>query len=397
MPINILDKINKMFFKFIWGKRDSNRKAFEKVKRETMYNGYENGGLNMIDIKALQKSFLLSWANKLLSNEEEKWKEPVKEIFKYIGGLRVFECNTCSQNFSGANKIRSSFWSYVLELWMDRKPKITNRNIALADPVFNNSNITLRGNTLFSEKMIARGIFYVKDFFVHNRLKTSQEIRNQYGSYNGLDIDFNAVKIALNNKEIETSFNHSTGFNIKINTEKNVRKEYYNEIKAKREPSHVERFWNQKGANFDQTYWEIPFKSTSEVRLRVLQWKIIHNIYPTKILLQKMKISDSNKCTICEEIEYSEHFFYHCKQIKDLWKEIESIIRNRTKQNINLTMIDVMLGIRSHDRMTKSDMRWANEIILVCKMVISKYKYGSYKFPLELLINELEMRKLKER
>ena len=110
-----------------------------------------------------------------------------------------------------------------------------------------------------------------------------------------------------------------------------------------------------------------------------------------------MKISDSNKCTTCGEIDYSEHFFYHCKQIKNLWKEIENIIRNRTKKTINLTMVDVMLGIRNHDSMTKTDMKWANEIILIGKMVISKYKYGSYKFPIELLTNELEIRKLNEK
>ena len=244
--------------------------------------------------------------------------------------------------------------------------------------------------------MISKGIFYVKDFFTMNRFKTRQELINQYGSYNGLDIDFNAVKIALAKKEIDFITNPNTDHvTIQKREEKNTRKEYYNDVKEKRKPEHIERFWAHKGANFNKNYWEIPFICTSEVRLRVLQWKIIHNIYPTNILLQKMKISDSNKCKTCGEIDYSEHFFFHCKQIKNIWKEIETIILYRTNKNIKLTMIDAMLGIQCLDGTNKNEIKWINEIILVGKMVISKFKYGMYKFPLELLTKELELRKLK--
>ena len=117
-----------------------------------MYNEYENGGLNMIDITALQKSFLLCWANRLLDENEEKWKEPVKKIFQKVGGLKVFECNTCSKSFRGVNKITSNFWKNVLLEWLDRKPACLKRNINLTDPIFNNSNNTLKEKTLFFRK-----------------------------------------------------------------------------------------------------------------------------------------------------------------------------------------------------------------------------------------------------
>ena len=60
-------------------------------------------------------------------------------------------------------------------------------------------------------------------------------------------------------------------------------------------------------------------------------------------------------------------------------------------------MIDVMLGIQKHNNVNRIDIKWINEIIVVGKMVISKHKYGSYKFPIELLKNELRLRKLNER
>ena len=111
--------------------------------------------------------------------------------------------------------------------------------------------------------------------------------------------------------------------------------------------------------------------------------------------MQKMKISDTNNCRSCGEIDYSEHFFFHCLDVKNIWKEIEDMILYRTGQQVKLTMIEVMLGIINHKKISKTDLKWVNHIILVGKMVISKYKYGPMKLPLEILSKELDLRKLK--
>ena len=36
--------------------------------------------------------------------------------------------------------------------------------------------------------------------------------------------------------------------------------------------------------------WSIPWRSAKETRLRALQFKVLHNIYPTNILLEKMRM-----------------------------------------------------------------------------------------------------------
>ena len=133
---------------------------------------------------------------------------------------------------------------------------------------------------------------------------------------------------------------------------------------------------------------------TKEVRLRLLQWKIIHNIYPTKILLHKMKIEESPKCITCNEIDYSEHFFYECRQVKPVWNEIEKIIMVKIGKRINLKMRDVMLGIVGLEGVSKSILIEINHIILVGKLVISKFKYGNKKFSINLIKQELRFRKL---
>ena len=55
--------------------------------------------------------------------------------------------------------------------------------------------------------------------------------------------------------------------------------------------------------------WLLSYKCTQETRLRVLQWKILHNIYPTYMLLSKMKVKENSKCSYCTDtVDVIEHF-----------------------------------------------------------------------------------------
>ena len=43
-------------------------------------------------------------------------------------------------------------------------------------------------------------------------------------------------------------------------------------------------FWKRKlDYEIKESDWQMSFNATREIRLRVLQWKILHNIYPTNI------------------------------------------------------------------------------------------------------------------
>ena len=66
LPQAVLDKINSILYKFIWQRKHSNRKAFEKVKRKVMEAEYK-GGLKMITILDFQKCLYLQWAGKLFT------------------------------------------------------------------------------------------------------------------------------------------------------------------------------------------------------------------------------------------------------------------------------------------------------------------------------------------
>ena len=57
LPTEIITNINRIFFRFIWKKKWNNRKAYEKVKRQTLCMPHSAGGLDMIDIEKNARIF----------------------------------------------------------------------------------------------------------------------------------------------------------------------------------------------------------------------------------------------------------------------------------------------------------------------------------------------------
>ena len=124
---------------------------------------------------------------------------------------------------------------------------------------------------------------------------------------------------------------------------------------------------------------------TKETRLQVLQWKILHNIYPTNILLCKMKVRDDQMCSYCNDVvDYIEHFFFDCSTIKKFWNYIEQYILITFDIQTHLTVVDVLFGIKQHNY-RKVKTKLTNHVILIAKMCISMYKKTNAFLPLSMI------------
>ncbi|CAH1785783.1 unnamed protein product [Owenia fusiformis] len=53
------------------------------------------------------------------------------------------------------------------------------------------------------------------------------------------------------------------------------------------------------GIDISERIWESLFHCTKEASLLVIQWKILHNIYPNGTYLKKCKIENSDLCKQC--------------------------------------------------------------------------------------------------
>ena len=91
----------------------------------------------------------------------------------------------------------------------------------------------------------------------------------------------------------------------------------------------------------------MPSLATKETRLRDVQWKGLHNIYPTNTLLWKMKVRDDQMCSYCNDVvDYTEHFFFDCPTIQKFWNDIEKHTLIIFDIQTRLTVADVLFGIK---------------------------------------------------
>ena len=158
----------------------------------------------------------------------------------------------------------------------------------------------------------------------------------------------------------------------------------------------VSFWWRKYGIDVSSFFIE-GFEACKESRLRLLHFKILHNIYPTNILLYKMKIKNSSLCENCQKTDFIEHFFFHCNKLQGYWKHVSNTIFIKTEVRIDINETIALFGIdktNSHIKTNSKKRTKINHILLVAKMCISKARYG--KCPNAKLLFETEMH-LRER
>ena len=128
--------------------------------------------------------------------------------------------------------------------------------------------------------------------------------------------------------------------------------------------------------------------------MQELQWKISMGIYPTGTLLYKMKLRQSELCEYCNTRDNIEHFFFSCLIFRKLWETVSSTLNALFGKRFNISQETVILGWLYLEGLDKIELAKANEILLIAKMCVSKYKYKKTVPPHCLFENEIELRHL---
>ena len=100
----------------------------------------------------------------------------------------------------------------------------------------------------------------------------------------------------------------------------------------------------------------------------------MHNIYPTNILLNKMNVRESDKCTFSPDtMDYIEHFFCECPIVVNFWKSIEQKVYRETGLRVEQSVQTILFGLQNNT-FARFKVDYINHIILVAKMCISIVK-----------------------
>ena len=388
VPKVLLNRINSLLFKYIWSKHNVFKEAelqstTERIKRDIIIQDYENGGLNMINIEHMQTVNTIKWVNKIIQPGNGSWRIlPKYYLTKLSPRLTVFKSEIQWNKFRGKNIKLPHFYTSLLENWFNIPNANTHHTIDnSAQILWNNNKITYRGNSLFLQRWINKGITYVSDVMTATGIidynKVLMHVNDSAITRYEFNVIYNALKqfegshisdikddtIFLNNKALSEWNNQDIRKLLKNHCSKDIICKWAN-------------IFNDNRIQHDNKIWtRIPL-ITNETKLIVLQWKILHHIFPSNSFLHKIGKVQTNECIYCQEIETIQHLFFECPHNKTLWADIEKIISLETGNNIKITSKQAILGISDYELSQQGFAESANKLIILGKYCINKVRFG---------------------
>ena len=403
-PSDVILQVNNLLYKFLWNK-STYKKGSERVKRGTVIQAYDCGGLNMVDVEHVQRALVASWYKRIqdvlnITSEKPKWCNiPVYLLNKLGPEMAVLKFNCKFSDLTDQSKDiinqMPPFYKLLIETILDNK-KLKSKLMS-KDIIWNNVCIRYSNDTLFFSDWIKQEIMYVEQIINKDTrsIKTLQEFNRIVIDRGKLMFEYFALCSAITKCQITFDQDKNVNYTESNRLVENIllRKcgsQYYQKqlkLNCHSDPK-SESYWNKKFSNIEINWkqvWNINATVNKEAKLFSLQWKILHKIYPTGILLKKFGKVNSETCKYCEEIDTLEHFFVNCYVCKTIWMCIEN------KYKVSLNEHIILLGVYDSANVINRELY---TIISIAKMCISKYKYGVYNNIMSIFEKECLLRKV---
>ena len=307
-PDKFITDLQMLCFQFIWnGKQD-------RISRKTVVKDTKQGGLNVPDVRNYIFALKLTWIRKFKSTGH-KWKNVAVEMYPFLNDLEKR-----GASFVVERARNNLFWEHVFKAYklICKTVSPCSSRELLAEPVLYNDNIKVGGKVITHTHLINKGIYCIKHFLTCNGEFLSHAAFNS--KYN-TNIDFltfhscvQSIRKYIRSTKIEVKDNFAFDLTVALNLVHSVHKGtkvYYNALTQNDNYPNCCAKWSEK-LN-DQIPWKTVFfkiHKIGEVKLRWLQMRIVHRILATNVMLEKMKVATSIKCTFCcNEKDSIRHIF----------------------------------------------------------------------------------------
>ena len=155
-----------------------------------------------------------------------------------------------------------------------------------------------------------------------------------------------------------------------INKSKKGCKDFCDVLRPKSQdsPLHIKNWEQLLQINLEPKEWQnihlICFKTILDNHIIWLQYRIIHNILGTKVLLHKIKKSENNHRRLCKNVpETLIHIFIECPYSTEIWILLKNWIQNEAGSILNIDKKTLLLELKDRGSIPFS----LNAIILITK------------------------------
>ncbi|GFR92876.1 retrovirus-related Pol polyprotein from type-1 retrotransposable element R2 [Elysia marginata] len=203
IPDDQVKEIDRIIFKFLWQKKHSNKKAFEKIKRTVLCKHTQEGGLGMISVRHQQDTFKIQWILNIIKQDQHN-SLPYKIVNNLCKGLQDFhyalKSTVGTQESGEIESVKSKFWKSCIQTWLDakvNKSQLENIEELGTQPLLNNTKIRYKDKPIWLNKWIKNNVMYLYQMFHAGRWKTLEEIKQAVLSYPGIRVDYFAITHAV--------------------------------------------------------------------------------------------------------------------------------------------------------------------------------------------------------
>ena len=134
-------ELNEILFSFLW------KSKVDKVKRKTVTQEYQNGGLKMINLDNYIKGLKSTWIRRLLIDNNAEWQKLVSYLFNSEKLIKTR--SGYIDEIQGT--LKNKFWLDVLSAYKEiqNKSLIHNSEDFLSKPLWYNKNIQINNKSVF--------------------------------------------------------------------------------------------------------------------------------------------------------------------------------------------------------------------------------------------------------
>ena len=370
----------KRIFKFIWDDKP------DKIKRQYMYNSFENGGLNLKSLEILNESLKASWISKIYHNPEWMTSQRLSNTYTFFHSKLYPFFQLKSQHVDQILKKElggiSIFFKDALKAWLnfqyyppDGFHEVQNQIIWM------NSNILIDGQPILWDNCFKSCVVFINDLMDNSGdFLSFSQFCVKYGhcidhlQYNQL---MSAIpmkwKRVLQNKDrlfvCMPKIRCDRWLVTKIN--KKVYKFYLCNTGKTFYPHRLCTVWEDEFNTpiLWRHYFRNIYNTTIDSYSRIFQIKTFYKIIATRKHLAICNFITCSLCRFCDdEDEDLMHLFYFCPFVALFWTSVQKWLKE-FKIEIDICPMNIILGsLESNSKEVE------NTIIVVAKIFIFKCK-----------------------
>lgn len=306
--VDFIKSLQDMCFNFLW------KKVPDKIRRQVVMQGYEKGGLRMVDINQFINALKISWIRRSITEGKDCFiiHNTMYPFYKYC-------------LLYGSEYIKMSLERINNPLWKDTYNALHALSIS-GTPLWYNHNIKVGRRSCFIRNWFQSSVAYINDIMDRNGNFYSLNAFQEKWSVNTNFLTYQGILAACESYLGQLSFQHlplkeqqslcSPLLYSIMRNKKGCRIIYDILVNKNVQPASVVKW--ERDIRFEVApdwgkYFALPFKTTTDSTLLCFQPRLVLRILSTNCLLTKMGIKENENCSFCKlEAETLKYLFWEC-------------------------------------------------------------------------------------